>query len=159
MECIDYFLTVDSQPLASFLSAHQTGGRVTQDLQIVYQSNDTQVRPPHLPPALSEYELIKVLGTGGFSQVLMGKSWSQLQCLYIVRKKSSGRLFAMKVISKKHILDQDKVDQIISERKILTTAASEHPFIVQLHCAFTSVSGSQEITLMYYVEEQPISCA
>ena len=78
MECIDYFLTVDSQPLASFLSAPQTGGRVTQDLQIVYQSNDTQVRPPHLPPALSEYELIKVLGTGGFSQVLMGKSWSKI---------------------------------------------------------------------------------
>ena len=46
----------------------------------------------------------------------------------------------MKVINKKHILDQDKIEQIISERKILTTAAADHPFIVQLHYAFTGVS-------------------
>lgn len=56
----------------------------------------------------------------------------------------------MKVISKKHILDSDKVDQIISERKIFTTAAADHPYIVQLHCAFTSVSNSSYIT---FIEE------
>jgi serine/threonine protein kinase len=50
----------------------------------------------------------------------------------------TGKLYAMKVISKKHILDSDKVDQIISERKIFSMLS--HPFIVQLHCAFTSVS-------------------
>lgn len=49
----------------------------------------------------------------------------------------------MKVINKKHILDQDKVDQIISERKILTSAAADHPFMVQLHCAFTSVTRNR----------------
>lgn len=47
-------------------------------------------------------------------------------------------LYAMKVVSKKHIVDQDKVDMIISERKILSTI--DHPYIVSLHCAFTSVS-------------------
>jgi hypothetical protein len=36
-------------------------------------------------------------------------------------------------------MDQDKIEQIIQERKILTTAASDHPFIVQLHYAFTTV--------------------
>lgn len=44
----------------------------------------------------------------------------------------------MKVIDKKNILDHDKVEQIINERKILSML--DHPFIVQLHWAFTSVS-------------------
>lgn len=47
-------------------------------------------------------------------------------------------MYAMKVINKKHIVDSDKVDQIISERKIFSMLS--HPFIVQLHSAFTSVS-------------------
>jgi serine/threonine protein kinase len=54
-----------------------------------------------------------------------------------VRKKTTGALYAMKVINKKHILDSDKVEQIIAERKIFSML--DHPFIVQLHWAFTSV--------------------
>lgn len=50
----------------------------------------------------------------------------------------TGKLYAMKLINKKHIVDSDKVDQIISERKIFSML--NHPFIVQLHSAFTSVS-------------------
>lgn len=56
-----------------------------------------------------------------------------------MRHKTTGQLYAMKVINKKHILDQDKVDQIIGERKILSVM--DNPFVVQLHWAFTSVSA------------------
>lgn len=57
---------------------------------------------------LGEFDLIKVLGTGGFSKVLMGKR--KISLCNIVRKKATGKLYAMKVISKKHILDADKVE-------------------------------------------------
>jgi hypothetical protein len=40
--------------------------------------------------------------------VLMGKK--PLYIFNIVRQKSSGIMYAMKVIKKKHIMDQDKVE-------------------------------------------------
>ena len=43
----------------------------------------------------------------------------------------------MKAISKKHIIDANKIQQIIQERKIFSMF--NHPFIVELHWAFTSV--------------------
>jgi hypothetical protein len=36
-----------------------------------------------------------------------------------VRKKDTGKLYAMKVMSKDHIVRGDKVDQVMNERKIL----------------------------------------
>lgn len=57
----------------------------------------------------------------------------------MVRKRTDGQVYAMKVINKKHIMDEEKVEQIINERKILTTACIDHPYMVQLHYAFTSV--------------------
>lgn len=48
--------------------------------------------------------------------------------LYLVRKINTGKLFAMKVINKKHIVDTNKVQQIICERKILSML--NHPFVV-----------------------------
>lgn len=46
----------------------------------------------------------------------------------------------MKVINKKYIIDSEKVEQIIMERKILSML--DHPYIVALHWAFTSVGLS-----------------
>ena len=63
-----------------------------------------------------------MIGKGGFSQVLE------------VRKKDDGMLYAMKVISKNFIIQQEKIEQILTERIILEKAG--HPFIVKLHFAF-----------------------
>ena len=46
-------------------------------------------------------------------------------------------LYAMKVINKSYIIDKSKVESTICERKILSML--DHPFIIQLHWAFTSV--------------------
>jgi serine/threonine protein kinase len=55
-----------------------------------------------------------------------------------VRKRTTGMLYAMKVINKGHIIDKDKIESTICERKILSML--NHPCIVSLHWAFTSVS-------------------
>ncbi len=51
-----------------------------------------------------------------------------------VRKKDNGMLYAMKVISKNFIIQREKVEQILTERRILEKV--NHPFIVRLHFAF-----------------------
>ena len=80
---------------------------------------------PKRVPNLSDFEVIKVIGKGGFSRVLQ------------VRKKDTGMIFAMKVISKSFIIQKGKVEQIMIERRILSRM--NHPFIVKLHYAFQSV--------------------
>jgi serine/threonine protein kinase len=52
----------------------------------------------------------------------------------LVRKKDSGRLYAMKILKKTKILREKKVKPILSERKVLEVL--DYPFIVKLHWAF-----------------------
>ena len=59
-------------------------------------------------PSLRDFEFIKVLGTGGFATVYMGKyiwvvfdCWlTYLICFFLVRKKTCGILYAMKTVRK-----------------------------------------------------------
>ncbi len=46
-------------------------------------------------------------------------------------------LYAMKVIRKSFVLEKNKVEQIMTERRIL--AHVQHPFIVTLHYSFQTV--------------------
>jgi serine/threonine protein kinase len=71
---------------------------------------------------IGDFELIKVIGRGGFSKVLL------------CRKKDTGRLYAMKVIRKSKLIIENKVKPILSERSVLETI--DHPFIIKLHWAF-----------------------
>ncbi|KNC56254.1 AGC protein kinase [Thecamonas trahens ATCC 50062] len=75
--------------------------------------------------AMQEYETIKIIGMGAFAKVIL------------VRKRSTGAFFAMKVVPKsrlrsnKHLVETQK-----TERNVL--ARVDHPFIVRLHHAFQS---------------------
>jgi serum/glucocorticoid-regulated kinase 2 len=71
-----------------------------------------------------DFQMIKVIGRGGFSRVLL------------IRKKDTGRLYAMKIVKKNKIIREKKIKPILSERAILETL--DHPFIVKLHWAFQS---------------------
>lgn len=68
------------------------------------------------------FEPIQLLGTGSFGQV------------YLVRKKSSGVLYAMKVLNKQEIIANNLVKYAQTERNVLSYV--EHPFIVNLNYAF-----------------------
>lgn len=55
-----------------------------------------------------------------------------------VRHKISGQMYAMKVLRKDKIKLDNKVEQIMTERRILEKV--HHPFIISMHSAFESVS-------------------
>jgi len=72
--------------------------------------------------AVQDFDLIKVIGRGGFSRVIL------------CRKKDTGRLYAMKILKKSKIIREKKIKPILSERSILEKL--DHPFIIKLHWAF-----------------------
>ena len=75
---------------------------------------------------INDFELLKVIGKGGFSKV------------YMVRKKDTGFLFAMKVMKKSYVTNDSRLKQIMNERTIMEALADD-PFIMKLHYAFQSV--------------------
>jgi serine/threonine protein kinase len=72
-----------------------------------------------------DFQVLRLIGKGTFGQV------------YQVRKKDTGRIYAMKVLSKKVIVQKKEVAHTVGERNILVrTAMAESPFIVGLKFSF-----------------------
>lgn len=71
---------------------------------------------------MSDFDTLKVLGRGSFGQVML------------VRKKDTGKLYAMKVLVKKNVVKRKQVEHTRTERRVL--GYTHHPFIVALHFAF-----------------------
>eukprot|EP01094_Clydonella_sp_ATCC50884_P001086 TRINITY_DN10813_c1_g1_i3.p1 TRINITY_DN10813_c1_g1~~TRINITY_DN10813_c1_g1_i3.p1 ORF type:complete len:1472 (+),score=493.47 TRINITY_DN10813_c1_g1_i3:86-4501(+) len=71
---------------------------------------------------IHDFEIIKPISRGAFGRV------------WLVRKRATGDLFAMKALKKADMIDKNLVDQVIIERNIL--AASENPYVVTLFYAF-----------------------
>lgn len=74
---------------------------------------------------LKQYELMKVIGSGGFSQVVLG------------RKKDTRKMYALKIISREFIHKNEKESIIMNEINILKSC--NHPFVVHLESAFKTV--------------------
>jgi len=72
--------------------------------------------------SVADFELLNLVGKGSFGKVIQ------------VRKKDSGEIFAMKVLSKKHIVDHNEVEHTKSEKNILMKL--QHPFLVGLNYSF-----------------------
>lgn len=72
----------------------------------------------------SNFEKLKVLGKGDVGKV------------YLVREKDTNKLFAMKVLNKKEMIERNKIKRALAEQEILAT--SNHPFIVTLYHSFQS---------------------
>ncbi len=75
----------------------------------------------------SDFEFIRLLGEGATCKVFQ------------VRRKKTGKFYAVKVMEKDRILgNHKKVEQALTERQVLVEV--RHPFIVQLHWTFQSRS-------------------
>lgn len=106
----------DSKPVVSLRDEQKT-----KELDSKYQ--DYCNRPKI---GVDDFELIRVIGKGSFGKVTL------------VRKKTSGTLYAMKVLNKSHILKRKQIEHTKTERRVLGTM--NHPFIVKLHYAFQTPS-------------------
>ena len=71
---------------------------------------------------IDAFDLLKVIGKGSFGKVMQ------------VRKKDTGRIYALKTIRKAHIVSRSEVTHTLAERTVL--AQVNNPFIVPLKFSF-----------------------
>ncbi|GAM19777.1 hypothetical protein SAMD00019534_029520 [Acytostelium subglobosum LB1] len=71
---------------------------------------------------IDDFEVLRLLGVGSFGRV------------FLVRRKETGKLYAMKVLNKKEMLKKKQIAHTNTEKMVLSTM--NHPFIVRLHFAF-----------------------
>eukprot|EP01101_Sappina_pedata_P008536 TRINITY_DN4759_c0_g1_i2.p2 TRINITY_DN4759_c0_g1~~TRINITY_DN4759_c0_g1_i2.p2 ORF type:complete len:381 (-),score=170.56 TRINITY_DN4759_c0_g1_i2:125-1267(-) len=71
---------------------------------------------------VEDFEILKLIGRGSFGKVLQ------------VRKKDNKKIFAMKVLNKKSVLEKAEVDHTLAEQSILQKLC--HPFLVNLNYSF-----------------------
>lgn len=93
-----------------------TSGNGEFHVQVSYKPATTQ----HL--TINDFDLLKVIGKGSFGKVMQ------------VRKKDTGRIYALKTIRKAHIVSRSEVTHTLAERTVL--AQVNNPFIVPLKFSF-----------------------
>ncbi|KAF2644713.1 kinase-like protein [Massarina eburnea CBS 473.64] len=106
-------------------------GLVTGEIHLQINFHKTDKR--HYGP--EDFEILKLIGKGTFGQVFQ------------VRKRDTLRIYAMKVLSKKVIVQKKEVAHTLGERNILVrTAMAESPFIVGLKFSFQTPSDLYLVT-------------
>lgn len=104
------------------LRARVAGERVAGLLQIRWEYTAEDAKRLYGP---DDFDVLRLLGKGTFGQV------------YQVRKRDNGRIYAMKILSKKLIVKKKEIAHTIGERNILVrTLAAALPFIVGLKFSF-----------------------
>jgi len=87
-----------------------------------YERAKTLITKCGKPVDMEDFKKIKILGTGGFAKV------------YLVMKRDTEKLFAMKELNKLDYIKSDSIDQLINEQKIMSETA--HPFLMTLDYCF-----------------------
>ncbi|KAL5491986.1 hypothetical protein EMCRGX_G017367 [Ephydatia muelleri] len=77
--------------------------------------------------SLDDFNILKVIGRGSYAKVLM------------VELKKTKRIYAMKVIKKDLVMDEEDIDWVQTEKHVFEQA-SNHPFLVGLHSCFQTES-------------------
>uniref|UniRef100_A0A8C3V3X0 protein kinase C n=1 Tax=Catharus ustulatus TaxID=91951 RepID=A0A8C3V3X0_CATUS len=88
---------------------------------------------------LQDFDLLRVIGRGSYAKVLL------------VRLKKTERIYAMKVVKKELVNDDEDIDWVQTEKHVFEQA-SNHPFLVGLHSCFQTESSISFYTRFYSAE-------
>lgn len=116
--------------------------RQQQTASALTKAPDSKVTPPANTAGtgrrigLDHFNFLAVLGKGNFGKVMLAET------------KSTKQLYAIKVLKKEFIIENDEVESTRSEKRVFLIANKErHPFLLNLHACF------QTETRVYFVME------
>jgi serine/threonine protein kinase len=107
-----------------------------------------------LPAKLSSssFNYTKLLGQGSFGKVLLAEL------------KGGNEVFAIKVIKKEAVIEDDDVDCTMTERRVLSLSSGSH-FLTRLHATFQSADRLYFVMefinggdLMFHIQNQKVCC-
>ncbi|KAK4429170.1 putative serine/threonine protein kinase IRE4 [Sesamum alatum] len=91
------------------------------------QSSTTSTPSHKERTSIDDFDIIKPISRGAYGKV------------FLARKRTTGDLFAIKVLKKLDMLRKNDIDRILAERNILITV--RNPFVVRFFYSFTSTDN------------------
>ncbi|KAJ8122933.1 hypothetical protein ONZ43_g996 [Nemania bipapillata] len=119
----------NSTPIAARMDA---GGGASQQQQQEGQGGQDagpRVPPQHQRVKLSDFSLVRTLGTGTFARVCLVRP-------AVGSEEDKEKVFALKILRKTEVIKLKQVDHVRDERRILSDVAG-HPFITRLITTFS----------------------
>uniref|UniRef100_A0A8C9Z996 protein kinase C n=1 Tax=Sander lucioperca TaxID=283035 RepID=A0A8C9Z996_SANLU len=106
---------------------HRLIPQTCQRLMVIVDGIDGIKLSQDLALGLGDFDLIRVIGRGSYAKVLL------------VRLKKNKQVYAMKVVKKELVHDDEDIDWVQTEKHVFEQA-STNPFLVGLHSCFQTES-------------------
>ncbi|CAL9067054.1 probable serine/threonine protein kinase IREH1 [Musa acuminata AAA Group] len=125
LHCEKYLLLCDSITSLDAEKVETTCTVMDEEEDVVHSLRASPVHPTSKDrTSIDDFEIIKPISRGAYGRVFLAK------------KRTTGDLFAIKVLKKADMIRKNAVESILAERDILITV--RNPFVVRFFYSFTS---------------------